>query len=61
MKRSANKPTGNIDQLALVAVSGSQAGDLMQQLTKNGFYFTKKEGNREVATSGTFEATRRDV
>jgi uncharacterized protein YaaQ len=41
MPRSSPKPTGKIDQLAFVAVSGSQAGDLMQNLTKNGFYFTK--------------------
>ena len=41
MARTESRPTGKIDQLALVDVSGSQAGELMQQLTKNGFYFTK--------------------
>lgn len=41
MKRSRNKPPGIVDQLAFVAVSGTQAGDLMQHLTKNNFYYTK--------------------
>jgi uncharacterized protein YaaQ len=41
MPRLNLKPTEKINQLAFVAVSGSQAGDLMQNLTKNGFYFTK--------------------
>lgn len=41
MPRSGVKPTGEINQLALMIVSGSQAGELMQNLTKNRFYFTK--------------------
>jgi uncharacterized protein YaaQ len=41
MARPRIKPTGKIDQLALVVVSGSQAGDFTKNLTKNKFYFTK--------------------
>ncbi len=34
-------PPVAINQLAILIVSGRQAGDLMDQLSKNGFYFTK--------------------
>ena len=43
MKLFHNKPAGIIDQLAFVAVSGTQAGDLMQHLTKQGFYLKQQE------------------
>lgn len=37
-----------INQLAIVVVSGAQSGQLMQRLTKQGFYFTKIDSSGGV-------------
>ncbi len=66
MPRSGVKPTGIIDQLAIVAVSGSQAGDLMNSLSKNGFYFTKIDSSGGIIQEPMvclligFDKTRKD-
>ncbi len=34
-----------INQLIMIVVAGSQAGELTQQLTQNGFYYTKVDSS----------------
>ncbi len=46
-------PPGDINQLALIIVSGFQAGELTQRLTQSGFYLTKIDSSGGVIQEPT--------